>query len=394
MGQRGHLLIVSHVLTSECEGEHYLQGGFGRHLDAFADRFEHVTILTCAQKVAEAPDDYRLRARNVTVAPLPPYDMEGGRFSRYTSMLRAAVRAATVLPGLMANADSLHPRLPSAVGMVGALYSRRFRGPVVYYMAADWEGALYAKGHPVATALARLLGPVLRWLSSNGPIFAAGPAVCERMGGPSERVIPVMTTALDGSHIRDADVVAEEARRDPKEILFVGAVWQMKGVHHFLGALPALREKFPGLRARIIGKIHGGSWFHDMIRDLSLEDMVEHHAHMAWDRLMNLYDESDVFVMPSLDGRGEGVPKVALEAMARGVPVVASDVGGIRALVEDGVNGLMIPPADEGAIVEAVSRLWGDPDLRSRLARSGTETAKRFDLNDLIDRMASAMGAD
>ena len=386
-----HLLIVSHVLVRLHGGEVYLQGGFGRHLDGFADRAGRVTILTCAQSVDEAPDEYRLRARNVTVVPLPVYG-EGSRLGRYARMVRAALAAAWRLPGLMARADVLHPRLPSVVGMVGAVFSRFFRGPVVYYMAGDWGAALRAKGNPVARGAAALLDPTLRWMIGNGHCFAAGEAVARAMGGGSE-ITPVMTTALDSSHVLDGEAAAARARRDPRLMLFVGAVWKMKGAHHFVNAVPPLRERHPELRARLIGKVTGGDWLAPMLQRPELQQVVEHRPHMAWDRLMECYDEADVFVMPSVEGRGEGVPKVALEAMARGVPVVASDVGGIRALISHESNGLLVEAGDEEQLVDAVSRLWADGELRGRLARAGVETARGYGLDQLIDRMVTRMSS-
>ena len=387
-----HLLIVSHVLTRLHGGEVYLQGGFGRHLDAFAERAGRVTILTCARSVTEAPDEYRLRARNVTVVPLPVYG-GGSRLARYARMVQAAIVAAWRLPGLMSRADVLHPRLPSAVGMVGAVFSRFFRGPVVYYMAGDWGAALRAKGNPVARLAAGILDPSLRWMIRNGHCFAAGEAVARAMGGGGG-VTPVMTTALDSSHVMDADDAEKKARRDPNLMLFVGAVWTMKGAHHFVNAVPALRQRHPELRARLIGKVTGGDWLDPMLDRLELGEVVEHRPHMAWDRLMECYDEADVFVMPSVEGRGEGVPKVALEAMARGVPVVASDVGGIRALIRHETNGLLVEPGDEGQLVDAVSRLWTDGELRVRLVRAGVETARGYGLDQLIDRMVNRMSPD
>lgn len=390
MNRPKHLLIVSHVLVSRHGGEAYLQGGFGRHLDAFADRAERVTIITCARNVAEPPDDYRMRARNVRVVGLPPY-REGGRLPRYSSMLWAASVAAVRLPGLMRSADVFHSRLPSAVGMVGAVFSRFFRGPVVYYLAADWVAALRAKRHFVANALAGVLGPMLRWMVKNGDCFTAGEAVAKSLDGDPRRVTSVMTTALDSSHVLDAEVVAERATRDPRLMLFVGAVWKMKGAHRFVDAVPALRERYPELRARLIGQLTGGDWLAPQLDELGLGTVVEHRSHMAWDRLMETYDQADVFVMPSLEGRGEGVPKVALEAMARGVPVVASDVGGIRALITDQENGLLIAPDNVDAIVGAVSRLWEDQALRVRLAKAGVKTAAGYGLDHLIGQMVESM---
>ncbi|MGI9629035.1 MAG: glycosyltransferase [Longimicrobiales bacterium] len=386
----GHLLIVSHVLVRRHGGELYLQGGFGRHLDVFADRAERVTILTCAKDVDEAPDEYRLRARNVTIVALPPFQ-GGSRLKRYWSMCRAALAAAARLPELMKTADVLHPRLPSTVGMVGAVFSRFYSGPVVYYLAGDWVTALRAKKSMVARGAAAVLAPVLRWMVKNGHCFTAGEAVARSLEGDDERVTVVMTTALDSSHVLDRDDAVGRVVRPPRVMLFVGAVWKMKGAHHFVDAVPELRLRHPELRARLIGQIVGDDWLSPKLLSLGLTDVVEHHPHMAWDRLMETYDEADVFVMPSVEGRGEGVPKVALEAMARGVPVVASDVGGIRALIRDGVNGLLVESGSVDALVEAVSRIWEDQELRASLSEAGVGTAAGYGLDALIDQMVDRM---
>ena len=73
----------------------------------------------------------------------------------------------------------------------------------------------------------------------------------------------------------------------------------------------------------------------------------------------------DVYVLSSLR---EGLPMAILEAMAAECPVVATRVGGIHSVIEDGVNGLLVPPRDPGALVIAIAKLLRDPDLRCRFA--------------------------
>ena len=102
---------------------------------------------------------------------------------------------------------------------------------------------------------------------------------------------------------------------------------------------------------------------------------------------------SDVLVAPSVPTRGgkrEGIPVVLMEAMATGLPVVASRLSGIPELVTDEVSGLLVPPGDDAALADALARLAADPDLRRSLGAAGRATVQRdFD----VDRNAAALAA-
>jgi colanic acid/amylovoran biosynthesis glycosyltransferase len=88
---------------------------------------------------------------------------------------------------------------------------------------------------------------------------------------------------------------------------------------------------------------------------------------------------SHACLLPSLD---EGLPTVALEAMASGVPVVATNCGGICEAITDGVEGFVVPPRDTEAIAAALMRLWREPELRERMGAAGRRTAtSRFTLD-------------
>jgi glycosyltransferase involved in cell wall biosynthesis len=87
-----------------------------------------------------------------------------------------------------------------------------------------------------------------------------------------------------------------------------------------------------------------------------------------------------LFVLPSVrlrSGRMEGIPVALMEAMASGVPVVASRLSGIPELVEDGVTGLLVPPGDPTALAAAIARLLEDDVLAAELARSARERVER-----------------
>jgi phosphatidylinositol alpha-mannosyltransferase len=106
---------------------------------------------------------------------------------------------------------------------------------------------------------------------------------------------------------------------------------------------------------------------------------------MPNDDLPPLYAAADVFVAPALGQESFGV--VLVEAMAAGVPVVASDIPGYREVVRDGVDGLLVPPGDPGALAAAVRRVLEDPGLASALARAGRDRAREYSWDVVAPRI-------
>lgn len=109
---------------------------------------------------------------------------------------------------------------------------------------------------------------------------------------------------------------------------------------------------------------------------LGIADRVRWWGHVPSDRIPGILAEADIAVLASVvapDGRTDGIPVALMEAMAAGLPAVASDVTGVSELVIDGVTGLLVPPGDPDALARAIGRLAADPDLRRRLGTAARE---------------------
>lgn len=380
------LLIVSHVLVRCHNGSHYLQGGFGRHVEAFARCFDKVCLLTCLEPADSPPDLYRLRADNVEVVSLPNI-WHAARLARYAKQLRGILSAAMKLPALIKFCDLIHPRIPSPIGTVGAVAAKLSHKPAFIYIAGDQAESIRSKG-PMFRPLAGMARRFISTLVSDELCFTAGEVLSRKLGGPNERLVPVVTTAMDRRHLVEPSVALARAAREPQEILFVGVVGRAKGVHVLLRAFRRLRDLNRHVRLRLIGgTTDGGRWLTQQIDSLHLGGAVVHHDHMAWNKLIYEYDRSDVFALPTLPSRGEGVPKVVTEAMARGVPVVTTEVGGIPSVVRHGESGLLVEPDSSDELVDALLKLLDDVELRQRLVQGGLEVAERHILEDLIDGM-------
>lgn len=159
-------------------------------------------------------------------------------------------------------------------------------------------------------------------------------------------------------------------------ILNVARQYPRKNTADLLRALPRVRERVSDARLRVVG---GGPELERLERlagSLELGEAVEFTGPIRGRaKLRREYDRADVFCLPTLQ---EGFGIVFLEAMAAGVPVVASDVTAVPEVVPDRRAGLLVPPRDPAALSSALVRLLEDPELRRRLGREGRRHARRY----------------
>jgi glycosyltransferase involved in cell wall biosynthesis len=145
------------------------------------------------------------------------------------------------------------------------------------------------------------------------------------------------------------------------ELLFVGRLAPQKGVDVLLKALATMPD---GWRLRIAGDGPERSRLSTLADELGLAERVRFLGWTQRDELPALYRSADVFVFPSYD---EGMPNVVLEAIASGLPIVATRIAGNDQLVVHGKNGALVRPGDPGAFAEALRPLLTDGPLRQKL---------------------------
>jgi glycosyltransferase involved in cell wall biosynthesis len=169
--------------------------------------------------------------------------------------------------------------------------------------------------------------------------------------------------------------------------LFVGRLASNKGLLELTDAFATVARADPSAQLVLIGEDGGQrAAVEDRVRALGLERRVHLLGHIDDESLVAAaYREARVFVLPS---EYEAFGLVLLEALAQGTPVVASRVGGIPEVVEEGRSGLLVPPRSPAALAEAVLRLWNDRELARTLGRYGRdEVVPRFSWEALADRL-------
>jgi glycosyltransferase involved in cell wall biosynthesis len=159
----------------------------------------------------------------------------------------------------------------------------------------------------------------------------------------------------------------------PLKLLYAGTWLEQRGVHYLREALPRLAARLPGLKMTFVGV--GG--LEPEVRAFfgpQLAATIDVVPSTPSEKMHEVFAAHDVFLFPSLM---EGLPSVVLEAMASGMPVITTETCGMPDVIDDGVDGLLIPPADSQAIEDAVLRLAEDPELARRLGVAAQERMRR-----------------
>jgi glycosyltransferase involved in cell wall biosynthesis len=166
-------------------------------------------------------------------------------------------------------------------------------------------------------------------------------------------------------------------------VVAVGQLKEKKGFAHLLDACRLLKDRGYDLDCHIIGEGPLRAALEAQIRRLGLEDRVALRGALPHDAVIEAYRRATLFVLPCVTGANgdrDGIPNVILEAMAMGLPVVSTDHSGIPEVVENGVDGLLVPPADAAALAGALARLLDDAAARRDLgAKAREKVAERFD---------------
>jgi glycosyltransferase involved in cell wall biosynthesis len=165
-------------------------------------------------------------------------------------------------------------------------------------------------------------------------------------------------------------------------VLFLGAFSKRKGIYDLVEAMSdVVRE-----RPHVLFEFGGDRDVKEVERLVEQRDLAENVEMLGWVRggeKLATFARSHVYVLPSYQ---EGLPIGVLEAMAAGLPVVTTPVGGIPEVVKDGVNGLVITPGDVRALAAAILRLLGDDDLRRAMSEANVKLVRSRHDAELVAR--------
>lgn len=205
---------------------------------------------------------------------------------------------------------------------------------------------------------------------------------CDRLITITKQIKKLYTSIIEEKRINvipfgvDTDVFkprSDEPRLDELEILYSGSLYPLKGVDYLLRAFSEVVKSGLKTRLRIVGDGQQREELIILARKLRVERNVTFEGFVPYSRMPEYYRRCDIFCFPTL---GEPFGKAVIEAMACGIPVIATNTGGSAEIICNKTNGILVPPANSGAIASAIQQLRNE-DERRKIGREARSTAVR-----------------
>lgn len=258
--------------------------------------------------------------------------------------------------------------------LMGLALRRRGRPSVVIETHGDWRTATRLRGSRVRI----LLAPVADWaaryaLRRANAIRAMSPFPAELAPGTGIPPVESFPAYFDLSAFTSRPPVPLP---DEPIALFVGALERTKDIERLTEAWPLVLDTIPGARLVVVGRGPQVDLI-ERLRD-DYPRRVEHVPYLPPAAVAERLDRATCLVLPS---RSEGLGRVILEAFARGRPVIATRVGGIPDIVDDGKTGLLVEPGDTRQLAAALAALLSDRERAERLGRAAHEASLRLELS-------------
>jgi glycosyltransferase involved in cell wall biosynthesis len=153
--------------------------------------------------------------------------------------------------------------------------------------------------------------------------------------------------------------------RETPIILYMGWLEGYKGIFDFIEAIKLLKEQKLDFKVKVCGMGSAKTETLNLIRKYDLEDRIEYVGWVTGEDKMKQFRETDIFVLPS---HREGMPNVLMEAMSSGIPVVATKVGGVPELVQNGLNGFLVDSESPLQLADSMAQLIKSQELRTKFS--------------------------
>lgn len=384
------------------DGEHYTTHGFAQlWFGELARHFSSVDLIVPVLRTQSRRGPATLDTRNLRLLALPSASRG---WQHYTTHLPLIV--AGMLRLIRAHRHEWDRVLVYEVQPLSQIWfglCRLAHLPTALYLGGRHDQAVLLRNtergpvlRALATVWARWCRLIVPRMIQSGPVIVTG----DDLQAVYARTTSQPVFSVTSSSVHDVEILDSLAQRQVVPaggiplVLAVCRVTPIKGLEHLIEAIGRLARDGRRIRLAVAGRQDQGytQRLRRLARSCGIADDIQFLGPLPpGAALRALYDKADVFVLPSLS---EGTPKVILEAMSRGLPVIATNVGGVPDLIEDGRTGLLVSAGSSTELADALERLLADSDLRQRLAAAALNVVRSITVEAQTARLAGIVKAD
>jgi len=263
-------------------------------------------------------------------------------------------------------------------GLAGFLAGKFLRRPYVIW----GQGTDVYMPQPLLKSLSKFL------VNDADAIIALTEDMKSRLQKFAHRNIYVIPNGIDLKKFenlsRDNIQHTLQTKKGEQFLIFVGRLRPEKGMQYLIEAMRLIRNKRSSVRLIIVGEGPEEYGLKRLVEQLNLEHCVTFMGNVPNEKVPKYMAIADVFILPSLS---EGLPIALLEAMAAGLPIIATRVGGIPCVLEDGKNGLLVNPGSSSDLAEKILMLMRSPELMKKMSEANREKSRSYSWENIVSQL-------
>lgn len=376
-----HILVVSHKplwRSSSSPIGYATDGGFVYHIQAISSVATKISLVVPQYANNNTAGEIPFQDTSIKVSGIPSFFWSGK-----WRQIEVILQLPFLIPYLiwqMARADAVHLPVPGDYGAVALWLSRFFSKKLIWVRhCADFK---------------KPKSFIQRWFVREMVRRAGGNVVCFATGGaeslPSAKngnIRWIFSSSLLKSELQAmCKPRSLPSSNEDIHLITVSRQTIEKGTGRLLQALPAILGIYPNVQLHVVGDGADLPLFKNQATELGLNNVVHFYGKLNSKDVYNALAKAHLFVYPTL--ASEGFPKVVLEALGSGLPVITNPISVLPTLIANTRSGIVMQKGDKAELVHAVCSVLGNKELYEEFAKNACLTAGQYSLEDWVDQMA------
>lgn len=377
------LIVFSHKscwLSSMSPSGYATDGGFPFQMRAVSELFDATTLVVPCTSPRSRAGEIPLTGKNLFVSPLTVPIGSGLR--RKAGLPFWFMKNAPTLLREALRADAIHTPIPSDIGTIGMFLAILLRKPLFVRHCGNWF---------LQKTTAEFFW---KWFMER---FAGGKKVMMATGGSAEppskhnaAIRWIFSTSLTEEELRDCAILHREPPRSQVRLIIACRQEREKGTDIVIQSLPLILKEFPETVLDVVGDGQALAEFKQLATALGVAHRVIFHGKVDHASVIRLLQQADLFCYPTT--ASEGFPKVVLEALACGLPVVTTPVSVLPQLIGTGC-GIVIDQVTPVALAQAVRACLSDAERYRAMSACALKTAQQYSLERWRDEIGHVLTA-